>query len=264
MSLSYSQLSLYRRCPKQYEFGVVKKISRPISAGESFGSSIHNTLKRFGALEMRLSRAHDHEKPLQLFTDESAHDMPTELTLTTLLTMWRECFIAQGYDSQAEMDLKLEEGTRALRHYFHWWSTRARNVLCIEKSFTFAIEGSPEKLSGRFDRIEKNDDGLHIIDFKSSSPRMPEEIATDLQLSVYALAARDVWKEPVIALTLLFLTADGVVEQSTTRSESELKDALTSIRLLSERIGAKDFVATPSRDKCTYCPYKNICRFKII
>ncbi len=260
MPLSYSQLSLYRRCPKQYEFAVVKKIGRPISAGESFGSSIHNTLKRFGEVEMKISGKQEPEKPLQLFTEQSAHDLPTELTLTTLLTMWRQCFIAEGYITHAEMDQKLLQGELVLTHFFRWWQQKKRKIVCIEKGFKLAADASSDLvMTGRFDRIEKDDTGLHIIDYKSSRPRKPEELTTDLQLSVYALAARAIWPEPVAALTLLFLTEDGCIEQTTTRSESQLAGAITSIRLLSERIAAKDFTATPSAEKCRYCPYRNIC-----
>ncbi len=264
MPFSYSQLSLYRRCPKQYEFAVVKKIGRPMSSGESFGSSLHNTLKRFGELEMKLSGTHEPDKPLQLFTEESVHDFNIELTQTTLLTLWRQCFIAEGYETRAEMDLKFLQGERALIAFFRWWQERPRTVVCIEKSFTLPINDGEDILKGRFDRIEKNDQGLHIIDFKSSSPRNPETLTSDLQLSVYALAAKSLWPEPVTTLTLLYLTEDGIVEQNTTRSESQLKDALTSIRLISERVASKDFVATPSTEKCRYCSYQKICPYKTV
>lgn len=259
MPLSYSQLQTYRRCPKQYEFAVVKKIGRQISAGESFGSSIHNALRRFGELEMKMAGTHETEKPLQLFTEESTHDIARELTLTTLLTLWRECFIAHGYASKAEMNQKFAEGERALTHFFTWWSNKKRTIVCIEKSFKFPVAGTNEVLAGRFDRIERDDNGLHIIDFKSSSPRALESIGTDLQLSVYALAAKTMWPDPVSKLTLLFVTEEGCIEQSTTRSESELHDAAASIRVLSGRMDAKDFIATPNIEKCQHCPYRAIC-----
>lgn len=264
MPLSYSQLQTYQRCPKQYEFAVVKKIGRAISAGESFGSSIHNTLRRFGELEMQNSGVHHAEKPLQLFTEESAHHIPTELTLTALLTLWRECFIAHGYESRTVMNQKFTEGERALMKFFDWWTEKQRAVVCIEKSFKFPVVGTHEILAGRFDRIERDENGLHIIDFKSSSPRSPESLETDLQLSVYALAAKTIWPDPIAKLTLLFVTEDGCIEHSTTRSESQLTDALTSIRLAAKRMDAKDFTATPSLEKCRHCPYRSICPARAI
>lgn len=262
--LSYSQLQTYQRCPKQYEFAVVKKIGRAISAGESFGSSIHNALRRFGELEMKMAGTHDTEKPLQLFTEESAHSVPTELTLTTLLTLWRECFIAHGYDSKAAMNQKFGDGEQALTQFFNWWSERKRTVVCIEKSFKFPVAGTHEVLAGRFDRIERDSNGLHIIDFKSSNPRSPESLETDLQLSVYALAAKTLWPDPIAKLTLLFVTAEGCIEHSTVRSEAELHDASTTIKLLSKRIDAQDFVALPGIEKCRHCPYRSMCPARAI
>ncbi len=293
MPLSYSQLSTYRRCPKQFEYAFVKKIPRQISAGESFGSSLHNTLKRFGELEMKRSAPVIGKKQLPLFMDDTVHNVPTELTLTTLLTIWRTCFIAEGYKNRAEMDQKLLDGEKVLTHFFQWWNLMPREVIAIEKSFTLRLQtGSSEprrkengalsdseraqrveeeskgtpldatkdlRLAGRFDRVERTEEGLHIIDFKSTNPRDPQSLTLDLQLSLYALAAQNLWQEPVAALSLLCLTTDGAVEQSTTRSPVELKDAMTSIRLLAERIASGDRTATPSVPVCRHCPYRDIC-----
>ena len=53
MALSYSQLRRYRTCPRQYEFSNIKKVPWGISEGESFGSSVHNALKKWGEAEMK-------------------------------------------------------------------------------------------------------------------------------------------------------------------------------------------------------------------
>jgi RecB family exonuclease len=261
MPLSYSQLSTYRRCPKQYDYAFVKKIGRQISAGESFGSSIHNTLKRFGELEMKLAAPTTLKRgQLSLLVEDASHDVPTELTLTTLLTMWRQCFIAEGYANRAAMDQKLLQGEKVLMYFFRWWENTPREVAAIEKSFKLVVDAKKDLvLTGRFDRVERTDGGLHIIDFKSTNPREPKSLTIDLQLSIYALAAAQLWKEPVEKLSLLCLTEDGAVEQSTTRSINELQDAMTSIKILAERIASGDLAATPSISVCRNCPYRDIC-----
>ncbi len=267
MALSYSQLSTYRRCPKQYEYAYVKKVARAISTGESFGSSIHNTLKRWGELEMA------HQAPvapnqLELFIDDRpVHRAPLELH--TLLTMWRGCFIAEGYASRAEMDMYLLRGEQALRHFFEWWSREKREVVGIEKSFKWDLKNDEPAatgivrmdtvLSGRLDRVERCTGGLRVIDFKSSKPRNQADVDVDLQLSIYAASAAQLWNEPVCELVLLFVGEDECVEACTTRNESQLKDAQTSIRHIVAGIEAKDFKATPSVEKCRSCPYREIC-----
>ncbi len=263
MALSYSQLSTYRRCPRQYEYACVKKIGRPISDGESFGSSLHNTLRKFGLLE--LEKQGTVSRPLTLFTEDHPHDQSLDLTLTTLLSLWRQSFIAEGYGSRAEMDARFRDGEEALRHYFRWWQSVKRNVLAIEKGFSLPVpETEGLKLTGRFDRVERTDGGITVIDYKSSGPRPEATLATDLQLSVYAIAAEEMWDEPVHSLMILSVTAEGITEQTTTRTKAELRDALKSIRILAERIGSKEYGPTPAPDLCRHCPYRDICAARAV
>ena len=271
MPLSYSQLSVYRRCPKQYEFMAIKKIPRRISSGESFGSSIHNTLKRWGDLEMLCQSKTPAKNQLKLFSEHEDVALKNKpLELTTLLTMFRECFIAEGYGNRMEMDAALLRGEALLKKFFAWWKRETRTVVSIESGFKLEIEAAEKQtkepiiLSGRFDRIERVDRGLSIIDYKTGEPQTQERVDNDLQLSIYALAAAKEYGEPIAELRLLFLSEDDITERTTIRSESQLRDAITSIRLLSEGIEHSDFKATPTREKCRGCPYREICMLRMI
>lgn len=264
MPVSFSQLSTYHRCPKQYEFACVKKIPRSLSRGESYGSSIHNTLKKWGELELSHSPLpSDPKKQLQLFIDDAPPKPSLPLDRTTLQTLLRENFIAEGYPSRTEMDRALKAGQKLLDHFYSWWQSKERIVLGIEKSFKLTINDisnqTPIILSGRFDRVERSENGIVIYDYKTSSPRSQEEIDADLQLSIYALASQTIWDEPIERLTLLFVSEDGLEERSTTRSEQQLLDAQRIITSTVAEIDKKDFIATPSFSVCSHCPYKNIC-----
>ncbi len=258
MALSYSKLGTYRRCPKQYEYASVMKIPRAMSAGESFGSSIHNTLKRWGELELSKKPA-DAKKQLTLSFDEPVHhgtDVP--LTMETLLSLWRRNFISEGYENRIVMDEKFKAGEEALRQFFAWWNEKKRDVVCVEQSFKLHVTDEIV-LNGRFDRIERGPKGLIVIDFKTTLPRTQESVDGDLQLSVYALAATEEWNEPLASLVLLCISEKGIVEQTTTRSASQLSQAKTTIERFAAGIAAKDFTPTPSIEKCSYCPYRDIC-----
>lgn len=268
MPVSFSQLSTYQRCPKQYEFACVKKLPRSLSRGESFGSSIHNTLKRWGELELAYSPLPvDPKKQLQLFIDDEPKKQSLPLDRTTLQTLLRENFIAEGYPSRADMDSALKAGQKLLDHFYVWWKNTQRTILGIEKSFKLTINDISNKhpiiLSGRFDRVERSENGIIIYDYKTSTPRSQEDIDTDLQLSIYALASKTIWNEPIERLTLLFLSENGIEEVSTTRSEEQLQDATSVISTTVTNIENKHFSATPSVRTCGHCPYKNICPSKI-
>jgi RecB family exonuclease len=220
---------------------------------------MHNALRKFGMLEMEYA-APNEKKQLTLFTSDQEHSTKPELSLHTLLGFWRESFIAEGYENRTVMTEAIASGEAALRHFFLWWQTKKRTVIGIEKSFSFRVDSSDDlMLSGRFDRIERTPSGLVIIDYKSSGPRPEETLKTDLQLSIYAHAATELWQEAVSSLTLLSITASGITEQVTTRTPQEIHDALTSIRLLSHRMKEKDYAPTPSVNVCKYCPYREIC-----
>ena len=264
MGVSYSQLQTYRRCPKQYEFMTVKKIPRRITPGESFGSGIHNALQRWGNQEI-LTASPAPALPLTLFTDDTPPEKLRPLELTTLLTFWRECFIAEAGLGRTEMDANLARGDLLLRQFFDWWNCKARTVAAIETGFKLTVPPTPEHqgrplvLTGRFDRIERTPAGLHIIDYKTGGTRPQKDVDEDLQLSIYALAAADQFQETVAELTLLFLGEDGLVERTTTRNDDQLKGALTAIRKLGDGITNADFHADPQTEKCRWCPYREIC-----
>lgn len=260
--MSYSQLQIYRRCPKQYEYAFVKKTQRPISPGESFGSSIHNTLKRWGELEIEQQKK-EKKTPagqLSLLGEEQPPTAPL-LSLTTLLTLWRECFIAEGYASRSEMDSRLLQGEEALRHFFEWWSGEQRTAIAVETGFKLTIPAANGTitLSGRIDRAERAKNGIRIIDYKTTEPQTQAQVDNDLQLSLYALAAAEKWGEAPDALVLLFLGEEKITERTTQRNAGQRKDAVIAIRTLHERIGSGDFRPTPGVPTCRSCPFRYIC-----
>lgn len=265
MALSYSQISTYRRCPKQYEFAYVKKVPRAISAGESFGSSMHNTLKRWGELELNQQGSTiPREHQLTLFIDK--HDAPRErLDLTTLLNLWNDCFIAQGYGGTSDMDAAFQRGKQSLERFFDWWKRERRTVISIEQSFKIMVRSSTAAsylsiVSGRLDRIEKSSNGqLTVIDYKTSQPRLQTEVDDDLQLSLYALACEELYGKLPRDLMLLFIGSEEIVERRTTRTPEQLHTARELVASIGTCIELADFAATPTSEKCRSCPYREMC-----
>ncbi|MDA1209280.1 MAG: PD-(D/E)XK nuclease family protein [bacterium] len=260
MPLSFSQLSLYQRCPKQYEFANIKKLPRSISAGESFGSSMHNALARFGKRELGVGNRETGVGQIALFEDVSDPLLPTpeSLTLSLLTEYWHQSFIVQGYDSKKDMEAARSRGEEIITLFYDWWRTTNREVVAIEKGFRLQLSDGPE-LSGRFDRVEQVEGGLHVIDYKTSAVRPQEEVDVDLQLSVYALACDEVFGQPCVSLSFLFLREDGITDVVTHRTKKALQDDTNQIQTAEEGISQKIFDPTPSRQICMHCPYKNVC-----
>lgn len=257
MSLSYSQLQSYRRCPRQYEYGYVKKLPRQISAPESFGSSVHNTLKKWGEREIEVGgQKAESRKQLPLFAESESTDF-CPLTSSFLLKLWQSSFIVEGYQTRVEADMSRLRGEKIMRFFFDWWEQEERSVFCVEQGFALDLDG--QRITGRFDRIEQVEGGLKVIDFKTSAPRGQEQVDADLQLSVYALACEESFGQACKELALLFLSEEGVAEVTTGRTPGQLQDAVTQIRAVRERIASGDFHPVPSRTVCRNCPYSNVC-----
>ena len=271
MSLSYSQLRRYRTCPRQYEFSNIKKIPWGISEGESFGASVHNALKRWGELELELAQGgrtkgkglRTKDKGKGVREDQLGLFIPEERSQTGLLTeeklleIWHQSFVFNTFPTQFEADFARKRGEELLRQFFAWWSQAPRSVLAVEKSFTLEIDGMT--ITGRLDRVERTEQGVRIVDYKTTAPCTQAEADADLQLSLYALAAEHLFDQPCTELLLLFLSDEGTVERSTLRLVSQLKDARTQLKLIRERIWAKDFRPTPGVSACKRCPYRGVC-----
>jgi len=263
MQISFSQLQVYGQCPRQYEFAFVKKLSRVISAGESFGSSVHNALKKWGEEEVK---AMSHKRSaisgqLTLLPQDGAVRYSSQLTDDRLRALWHQSFIVEGYPSKAEADAARVRGEKLMEHFYEWWQKEERDVIAVEAGFSIPITGhqSPTTLTGRFDRVERDGEGVRIIDFKTTVPRDQASADADLQLSIYALAAQEAFGLPCTTLSLLFLSENGVIERITRRSASHLGEAQEQIARLRTGMAAGDFSPSPSPTKCHRCPFRNVC-----
>jgi len=290
MSLSYSQLSAYRYCPRKYEYEFIKKLQKPLSPEQCFGISVHSTLAKFGKREIAMSDERLAVSTQQtLFKDhdaQNANRLP--LIANHLRELWQQSFVTAGYDTLVAADFDRKRGEKLLEEFYEWWKREERKVIGIEKGFKVSIDSASIRaarvilssprleaegvskeggatqhdtlITGRFDRVEELPDGsLRIIDFKTSRIRNQSEVDQDLQLSVYALAGREELKKEVSELVMLFLVDESLTEVVTRRGEGELNTAAKTIELLSERVLSGDYTPTPSREKCRGCPYRRIC-----
>lgn len=106
-------------------------------------------------------------------------------------------------------------------------------------------------LVGNFDWLEKNGDGLHVMDFKTGK----EEDGDSLQLPIYALLAEHVLKEPVTKLTYWYLDRDDEPIQK------EIPDISKTLAAVKERAAkiedAVKFQDFPCDAELGYCKHCN-------
>ncbi len=96
-----------------------------------------------------------------------------------------------------------------------------------------------------------------LIDYKTSRPKTAEQLADDVQLSLYALAAREDWNLESSSQAYYYVLDDRKVPVPRGERDAEaVKDIVLEV---GEGILAQDFEPTPSRSACSICDYRIVC-----
>jgi RecB family exonuclease len=160
-----------------------------------------------------------------------------------------------GFSDHYQRELYEQKGITELRAFIAA-STRAKpEVLHTEERFSVKI--GPTTLVGRIDRIDRAPDGGVIItDYKTGRPRSQEDADDSVQLSLYALAARETWGYH--AERLIFHNLDGNSAIGTQRSDIQLDEARLHVEDIADQISAGKF-EPKTGFHCTWCSYRSLC-----
>ncbi|HET9592307.1 MAG TPA: ATP-dependent DNA helicase, partial [Solirubrobacterales bacterium] len=170
LSLSASDLSLYLTCPLKYKFARVFGIPQEPTINQRFGILFHNVLERF------------HKEPP---ADESEG-------LRVLNRLFEQGWRRTGFrDSDDELQFR-DRAKEALRLYWERERLAEGEPVWLEKKFDFKV--GDHHVRGRVDRVDRLPDGdYELIDYKTGERKSQEELADDLQLALYRMAAREAW-----------------------------------------------------------------------
>lgn len=232
-NLSYSQIDTFQNCPLKYKFRYLFKIPSPSAHAANFGSSVHNTLNEFYQLIQKGG------KP----------------SLEDLIQLFEKNWIPSGYESHSHEQARKKEGVEILQRYFEKECNPCKIPAYLEKAFRLKI--GPFTFNGRIDRIDKLSDGTYeVIDYKTGSSKRDSNLKKDLQLSLYAIACKEIFKIPVSSLSLYFL--EDCSKMSTERDISGLEEVKKELIKLGEELQSSKFVPTPGF-ACRFCEYKVLC-----
>lgn len=231
--LSYSQIEAYKSCPLKYKFSYVLNIPTMPSHNLSFGDTIHETLRDY------------HQK--DLFNAQSLED---------LFKIYEHNWKPLGYIDEEHRNHRYADGKKLLERYYFKNREENKKPLSLEKSFNIKIDDI--KFRGRIDRIDKYEDGVEIMDYKTGNTKTQKEVDKDDQLTVYALAAKEALSLNPKKLTYYFLESGDKI--STTKSEKQLNEIKEEIKNILKQITEGNFEAKSGKH-CDWCDYNNICPF---
>jgi len=232
--LSATAIEIYEECPLRFKLEREWNLPRDVPASLHYGAAMHRVLRTFYDAQ-RFGRA--------IGDDE-------------LIEMFRADLASAGIPDRYQYELYLRQGIEQLTQFIELTSsTPVPDVLETERKFEMRVGGA--KLAGRMDRIDRTaTQKVTIVDYKTGKPRSQEDADKSLQLSLYALAAREIWGQP--AERLIFYNLENNTAVSTTRTDAELEAAKVRVEDAAEGIAAHKFAADPGFH-CNYCPYRNLC-----
>jgi RecB family exonuclease len=233
MRLSYSSISTYETCPAKFRFQYQERLPTKPSPALSFGDSLHRSLHRF------------HNRPV-----------PVAPSLVELLEMLDDEWVGEGFRDPEEEQLYLQHGRQVLTEYHRENADIFRIPAALEFRFTVEVEGV--QLNGTIDRMDRiPGGGYEIIDYKTNRRLPPKSVVDqDLQLSLYFLAAKEVWGIEPQRLTLYFLLPGQ--RMTTHRTGADADHLRRRIAVVAERIEAGMF--EPRQNPlCDWCDFQAQC-----
>lgn len=253
---SFSQLSNYDTCPKQYYYNYVLRIPSAERGTFIFGQTIHRTLEKFYRLLME-QHAEDLLKNPMLGV--VALDAPS---LEKLLAIYDAEWKGEWFYSPKNRDAYYEQGKKSLEDLYKLEEKKGWIVpYAVEHKFSFSFNN--RRLRGSIDRIDILPDGsLLLVDYKTGNPKTKlSDFADKRQLLIYRWAiehAPDLARYyPPKALIYRYL--NDCSELSFVPKETELERVRQETQDTIREIENENFRPTPSESVCKYCAYRNIC-----
>ncbi|MBZ5667148.1 MAG: ATP-dependent helicase [Acidobacteriia bacterium] len=232
--LSASAIEIYEECPLRFKLEREWNLPREVSASLHYGAAIHGVLRTY----------YDAQRFQRQVSDED------------LLEQFRSALATAGIADRYQYELYLRQGYEQLRQFFE----AARGMAApdvLETEHKFELQVGSAKVAGRVDRMDRTGpDTVAIVDYKTGKPKSQEDADKSLQLSLYALAAKE--KLGKRADRLIFHNLENNTAICTTRLDGELEAVKLRVQDVAEKIARKEFPPNP-KYHCAFCPYRNLC-----
>lgn len=232
LALSKSSVETFKQCGLKFKYRYIDKIlgSQKLEDKQAalFGTLIHSVLERYFGADKKGDL-------LSLYKEEFKK---SEVNKHELYIAGEQ--LIKGYAADAD---------------------NGNKILCVEKDFRLYLDnGVPVK--GFIDRIDEiSPDEIEIIDYKTgySVPLTEDQLATDLQLAIYTMAAKQLFPEYKKVKASLYYLHYGKV--SVYISEENLESIKGYLSVIYDKILQADENSFKPRVNsfCSFCEYKASC-----
>jgi len=247
--LSASDIDTYRTCPLKYKFARVFRIPQEPTIHQRFGIVVHQVLERFHA---RSGSGGGSGSASGWGSGEAVSGSLPEL-LGLLDASWR-----RGGFGESEEERQLRgKAAAALTQYHTRFQSSESEPMWFERAFSFKL--GPHLLRGRVDRVDRLPGGEYeLIDYKTGRPKSPTQLVDDVQLSLYAVGAREAWRLDSSQQAYYYVLDDQKVAVPEDRRDRF--DWIQEVAMgVADGIMSQGFEPTPSFAACSMCDYRLVC-----
>ena len=230
--LSYSSISAYRDCPKQYWYRYEQRLPVVQSAEAVHGVILHEVLRRAGGVRQSGSK----------------------VTAALLGSLHSEVWSATPFPDARRAPTFKRNGADQLEAYRNRGGFDSRPEY-LEQQFIANLDGWT--LRGVIDRVDRTETGWRILDYKSGRPVARGR--RDLQVALYAIGAASLNGDVPqnLELDVVYLASGDTLHLE--RPEALVAEAEKQGAEVAEGAKAGRFEARPERRRCRQCPYRLVC-----
>jgi len=234
LELSASAIETYERCPMKYLLQYSWRLRSGPSAQMTFGNVMHTTIREFVA-------------------ESRTGAVPT---LEDLLAIYEREWKSAGFPDQYQEEEYRKAGREQLETFYRSFRRERPDVLYQEKPFRLVLDDDLI-VTGRIDQVNRLDGRtVEIVDYKTGKVRSADKAVDDMQLSIYALASREVFDLEPERVVFHYLMSGETV--ACARDSKALDLAKEHIIEIADQIRAGEFRPNPGRG-CGYCDFQPLC-----
>jgi len=254
ITLSHKQIDDYQTCPLKYFNVHVKRIPIRRHHAVAYGAVVHKVVEYY-----LTRRAVGNYTPLDDLLAIYERAWAGEDILHDRPGVSREP--AEGFLTREHEEARKAAGRDALKRFWNQEEADGIKPTYVEKEFGFTL--GPNRVRGRYDRVDEDLLGTVIIDYKTSEVTRQKDadrrVAGSLQLKMYALAWREMTGALPQRVELRFIDSAVVGRHSPTAEDAVA--AIVAVEAAAAGIRARRFDATPSWGACRSCAYNQICPY---
>ena len=257
---SPSSYQTLMNCPYQFfasrglKLAVNEEVQEALSKSD-YGERVHRCLEAF------------HQKVDWL--PDPFKDVVTEKNREQAISTLEEISLkvfSKDVDDSFEHRGWLEQWLKLVPVYIDWQIQNAKESQFYKAELNSHISWKNNlELGGRLDRLDKNESGLDIIDYKTGKSATLADIKTGeaVQLPFYAVLAQEELKQPISRVR--YLNFSNGIKEGAQLSGDELETISHKIserlaEIIDEISNGKELTAWGDEATCQYCNINRVCR----